>query len=51
MQRFQIRRVIAVADIGLLSIDNLAELKALKTPSGEPLEFILAVPGRRYSDF
>lgn len=51
MQRFQIRRVIAVADRGLLSIDNLKELKALKTPSGEPLEFILAVPGRRYNDF
>ncbi len=51
MQRFPIRRVIAVADRGLLSIDNLTELKALKTPSGEPLEFILAVPGRRYSDF
>ncbi len=45
------RRVIAVADRGLLSIDNLTELKALKTPSGEPLEFILAVPGRRYNDF
>lgn len=51
MQRFQIWRVIAVADRGLLSIDNLAELKALKTLSGEPLEFILAVPGRRYNDF
>ena len=23
----------------------------MKTPSGEPLEFILAVPGRRYNDF
>ena len=51
MQRFQVRRVIAVADRGLLSIDNLTELKALRTPHGEPLEFILAVPGRRYSDF
>ena len=51
MQRFEIRRVIAVADRGLLSIDNLNELKGMTTPSGDPLEFILAVPGRRYNDF
>lgn len=51
MQRFAIKRVIAVADRGLLSIDNLAQLQAMKTPSGEPLEFILAVPGRRYNEF
>jgi len=51
MARYPIRRVIAVADRGLMSLDNLEELKALRTPSGEPLEFILAVSGRRYSDF
>lgn len=51
LARFPIRRVIAVADRGLLSIDNLTELKTMTTPSGEPLEFILAVPGRRYSEF
>ena len=51
MQRYPIRRVIAVADRGLLSLDNLTELKTLRTPSGEPLEFILAVPGRRYAEF
>lgn len=51
IKRFEIRRVIAVADRGLLSLDNLNELKALKTPSGEPLVFILAVPGRRYNEF
>lgn len=49
--RFPIQRVIAVADRGLLSTDNLAELQAMRLPSGKPLEFILAVPGRRYSDF
>ena len=27
------------------------ELSGIKTPSGEPLEFILAVPGRRYGEF
>lgn len=51
MQRFQIGRVIAVADRGLLLIDNPNELNALQTPSGEPLKFILAVPSRRYSEF
>jgi len=48
--RFPIRRVIAVADRGLLSTDNLAELQSITLPSGRPLEFILAVPGRRYSE-
>ena len=51
MERFTIKRVIAVADRGLLSMNNLAELQAMKTPGGEALEFILAVPGRRYSEF
>lgn len=51
MARYPIRRVIAVADRGLLSLDNLEELQGLMTPVGEPLEFILAVPGRRYPDF
>jgi transposase len=51
VRRFPIRRVIAVADRGLLSIDNLAELQAIALPGGGMLEFILAVPGRRYGDF
>ena len=51
MARFPIRRVIAIADRGLMSSDNLAELSAITTPSGELLEYILAVPGRRYGDF
>lgn len=51
MDRFPVRRVIAVADRGLLSINNLAELQAMTLPNGQPLEFILAVPGRRYSEF
>ncbi len=51
MARFPIQRVIAVADRGLLSIGNLEELQAMTTPSGQPLEFILAVPGRRYHEF
>jgi transposase len=46
-----IRRLIVVADRGLLSVDNLEELSQLKAASGKPLEFILAVAGRRYGDF
>ena len=51
VKRFPIKRVIAVADRGLLSTDNLVDLQAMKLPGGEQLEFILAVPGRRYGDF
>ena len=48
VKRFPVKRVIAVADRGLLSTDNLAELQAITLPGGGSLEFILAVPGRRY---
>ena len=52
MERFpNLRRLILVADRGLLSLDNLEELSKLKLPSGQALEFIVAVPGRRYSEF
>ena len=51
VQRFPVKRVIAVADRGLLSSDNLADLQAITLPGGGQLEFILAVPGRRYADF
>ena len=43
--KFPIKRVIAVADRGLLSTDNLTDLQSIKLPSGAALEFILAVPG------
>lgn len=46
-----IRRLIVVANRGLLSVDNIDELSQLKAAGGKPLEFILAVPGRRYGDF
>jgi transposase len=46
-----IRRVILVADRGLLSLDNLAALSDIRLESGAALEFVLAVPGRRYSEF
>lgn len=46
-----IQRWVVVADRGLLSVDNLADLARITLPSGQPLEFILAVPGRRYAEF
>ena len=46
-----VRRVVRVADRGLLSLDNLAALQAVRLASGQALEFILAVPGRRYAEF
>jgi transposase len=50
LERFAIQRVILVADRGLLSLDNIGELTALADRGGRRLEFILAVPARRYSD-
>ena len=47
-----IRRLIVVADRGLLSLDNIEQLERLRVGrAAAPLEFILAVPGRRYGDF
>ena len=46
-----IRRLIVVADRGLLSVDNIEQLTQMKAAGGKPLEFILAVPGRRYGEF
>lgn len=48
LQRFPIERVILVADRGLLSLDNIGALTALADQGGRKLEFILAVPARRY---
>ena len=49
--RFAIKRIIAVADRGLLSTENLADLQEIVLPGGNKLEFIRAAPGRRYGDF
>ncbi len=50
LKRFAVERVIVVADRGLLSIDNVKELTDLGVSSGRKLQFILAVPARRYSE-
>ncbi len=46
-----IRRLVVVADRGLLSLDNIEALSKLRLPGQRALEFILAVPGRRYGEF
>ena len=64
MDRFpNLRRLVLVADRGLLSLDNLEALQAIHLKPGKPsakdqssrqaqaLEFIIAVPGRRYAEF
>jgi len=50
LARYPIKRVVLVADRGLLSLDNLEAILAIRV-GGQPLEFILAVPARRYADF
>jgi len=52
LERFpKVRRLILVADRGLLSLDNLDALQAIQLTNGQALEFIIAVPGRRYHEF
>jgi hypothetical protein len=51
LERFDIKRVVLVADRGLLSMDNLEALAKIRLPSDCPLEFVLAVPARRYAEF
>lgn len=50
LKRFPINRVILVADRGLLSLDNIHHLTDMANQSARKLEFILAVPARRYSE-
>ncbi|MEO8810252.1 MAG: IS1634 family transposase [Rhodanobacter sp.] len=50
LQRFAVERVIVVADRGLLSQDNVAELQTVATTTTRQLQFILSVPARRYRE-
>jgi hypothetical protein len=50
LARFAVERVILVADRGLLSLDNVTELTKLAEANGRKLQFILAVPARRYAE-
>jgi hypothetical protein len=48
-KRFPIRRIVVVADRGLLSLDNVEAITALGTAECL-VQFILAVPARRYGE-
>lgn len=50
LKRCPVERVILVADRGLLSMDNVAELTTLADDASRKLQFILAVPARRYAE-
>lgn len=50
LAQFSVERVILVADRGLLSLDNIAELTELTEVKARQLQFILAVSARRYSE-
>ncbi len=56
LARYPLKRVVLVADRGLLSVNNLAELADLQTTlaglgRAVKLEYVLAVPAARYGDF
>ena len=50
LTRFPVQRIILVADRGLLSLKNIGELSELADRGNRKLEFILAVPARRYAE-
>jgi transposase len=50
LQELYVERVIVVADRGLLSLDNVDELAAAAGATKRKLQFILAVPARRYRE-
>ena len=56
LERYPLKRVVLVADRGLLSVSNIEELAKLQTQlkadgRDVALEYILAVPAARYGDF
>ena len=56
LARYPLKRVVLVADRGLLSVNNLDELTKLQTSLASQgrtvsLEYILAVPAARYGEF
>jgi transposase len=50
LTRFPVKRVVVVADRGLLSLQNVDDIIALGQLHARQLEFILAVPARRYGE-
>nr|WP_142080155.1 IS1634 family transposase [Roseinatronobacter monicus] len=50
-KRFTFKRIVVVADRGLLSLDNISTLEDLGRAQGVEVDYILAVPARRYAAF
>ena len=50
LARFPVQRIILVAERGLQSLANIGVLSDLADQGGRRLEFILAVPARRYAE-
>ena len=50
LARFPIQRIILVVDRSLLSLENIGELSELADQDVRRLDFILAVPARRYAN-
>ena len=48
LKRFDLARLVVVADRGLLSLDNIAQIRALALEKRRQVDFILAVSARRY---
>jgi transposase len=48
LKRFDVARIVVVADRGLLSLDNVAQIRALAAEKRRQVDFILAVSARRY---
>ncbi len=51
LRRFALKRVVVIADRGMLSLDNVAVVEALGREQGLAVDYILAVPARRYGEF
>ena len=48
LKRFDVARLVVVADRGLLSLDNIAQIRALALEKQRQVDFILALSARRY---
>jgi len=48
LKRFDVARLVVVADRGLLSLDNIAQIRALARENRRQVDFILALSARRY---
>ena len=48
LKRFDVARLVVVADRGLLSLDNIAQIRALARDNQRQVDFILALSARRY---